>query len=176
MAFRCVIFAAVSSRPQTERESIPSQIANARALIARRNWEETIEPLIVPGVSRNIDFLYPEAVSEIPAIEQLIELARTNTIDLVIVRDYDRLARTRTLLTQISAYLNRCQVQIYAINKPVEPLALAELNRVGQASMASATVEALAGLTAQQEVERIRERRRFGMDGQSRSRSGQGRQ
>ena len=167
MTFRCVVFAAVSSRPQVEKESISSQIENAQALIQRRGWQEVVASLIVPGESRDIDFLH-EAMEEVPAIANLIELARTHTIDLVIVRDYDRLARTRTLLTQISAYLNRCQVQIYALNKPVEPISIAELANIGQASMTSATVEAFAGLTAQQEIERLRERRRFGMNGLAR--------
>jgi len=158
-----VIFAAVSSAPQAveEKASIPTQVANARALIQQRGWTETTPPLIVSGQSRHIDFLI-EATEDIPAIDQLIKLARTNTIDLVVIRDYDRLARTRSLLTQISSYLNRCMVQIYALNKPVEPLPPEELARNGGRLLTSATVEAFASIEAEREIDRLRQRNRFG--------------
>lgn len=163
MTFRCVIFAAVSSIPQAveEKASIPAQLENARAVIRRRSWTEVGEPLIVPGQSRHIDFLH-EAIAEIPAIARLIELAHTGQIDLVLIRDYDRLARTRSLLTQISAYLNRCHVQIYALDKPVEPLSRSELVQHAERLLAGATIEAIAGLQAEGEIERLRQRNRFG--------------
>jgi len=159
---RCVIFAAVSSTPQVEKASIPTQIAVAHQFIENRGWQEVHPPLVVSGQSRHIDFLH-EAIEEIDAIAQLIKLARDGQIDLVIVRDYDRLARTRALLAQISTYLNRCLVQIYALDKPVEPQPPNLLSRGGQA-MTGATVEAFAGLEAEREVDRLRSRRRFGMN------------
>jgi DNA invertase Pin-like site-specific DNA recombinase len=128
--FRCVVFAAVSSRPQAadDKDSIPSQIERARNVIEQRGWKETHEPLIVPGQSRNIDFLH-EAIEEIPPIADLVNLARHGGIDLVVIRDYDRLARTRALLTQLTTYLSRCRVQSYALDKPVEPVHPDELGR-----------------------------------------------
>jgi len=163
--FRCVIFAAVSSSAQAEDErgSIPSQIANSRAMIERRGWEEVADPLVVPGQSRSIDFLH-EALAEIPALAELIELARQGEINLVVVRDYDRLARTRTLMAQLSAYLSRCRVQVYALNKPVEPQDPDQLGRRGQGVRSAAMIEALAGLESEGEVARIVERRHFGMN------------
>lgn len=161
---RCVVFAAVSSRPQVERESIPTQVANAHELIQRRGWQEVHPPLLVNGQSRDIDFLH-EAIDEISAIGELTTLAREHAIDLVIVRDYDRLARTRSLLTQISAYLNRCLVQIYALDKPIDPISPDDLARSGQAVLTTAMVEAFAGIQAQSEIDRLRQRARFGKDG-----------
>jgi len=164
-----VVFAAVSSAPQAEDEkaSIPSQIENARALIQRRGWSEAHPPLVVPGISRSIDFLH-EALEEIPALKDLVDLAKHNALDLVICRDYDRLARTRTLLTQLSSYLSRCNVQIYAMDKPVEPIPAGEFQRRRGGLTTSATVEAFAGLEAEREVDRIRERRYFGMNAEMR--------
>ncbi|MBN1923043.1 MAG: recombinase family protein [Anaerolineae bacterium] len=163
MTFRCVIFAAVSTPAQAtdDRASIPSQVANARALIERRGWKEVHDPLIVPGQSRSIDWLH-EAIAEIPAIEELINLSKTGEIDLVVIRDYDRLSRTRTLLTQISTYLGRCDVQIYATDKPVDPVPPGDRRRRGYAS--AATIEAFAALEAEQEVSRIVQRRYYGMN------------
>lgn len=162
---RCVIFAAVSSAPQAEADkaSLPSQVANARAYIQRRGWQEVHPPLLVPGQSRHLDFLH-EALEEIPALQELIALARAGTLDLVVVRDYDRLARTRSLLAQLSTYLQRCHVQIYALDKPAEPLAPADLARDSGNLLTGATLEAFAGLEAEREISRLRARGRFGKD------------
>lgn len=161
---RAVIFAAVSSSPQAseEKASIPSQIENARVTLERRGWDEVCDPLIVPGHTRDIDFLH-EAMDAMPAMARLIELAQNKMIDVVVVRDYDRLARTRMLLTSISTYLERCRVQIFALQKPVEPVPIEEFNDNG-AAFSSAMVTAFAGLTAEQEVSRLRKRRRMGMN------------
>jgi len=162
---RCVIFAAVSSAPQADEDkaSIPTQITNARALIKRRGWQETHEPLVVSGQSRSIDFLH-EAIAEIQPVADLVDLAQHHQIDLVIVRDYDRLARTRMLLTQLSGYLMRCKVQIYALDKPVEPTPVAQLGSLRSNFSSAAIVEAIAGISAQEEIQRIVKRRYFGVN------------
>lgn len=164
-SFRFVIFAAVSTKDQAadDRDSIPHQIKRAREIAERRGWVQACDPLIVPGQSRSIDFLH-EAIEEISAIRELIGLARQGEVDLVIVRDYDRLARTRTLLTQISSYLSRCKIQIYAVDKPVEPVLPDDLNRRGRGVQSAAMIEALAGLEAEGEISRIAARHHFGMN------------
>jgi len=82
---RCCIFAAVSTKPQAsdERDSIPNQIKQAREVISQRGWDEVCEPLVVPGQSRSLDFLH-EALEEIPALAELVALARNCKIDLAI--------------------------------------------------------------------------------------------
>jgi len=163
--FRCVIFAAVSSKPQAEddKDSIPNQIERARDIIKRRGWDEAREPIIVPGQSRSIDFLH-EAMEQIPQINNLVDLARGGEIDLVVCRDYDRLARTRSLMTQMSSYFSKCRVQIYALDKPVEPISPEDLDRRGRAIDSAAMVEAIAGLQAEGEISRIVNRRYFGIN------------
>lgn len=90
---RCVVFAAVSSKPQAtdDKDSIPNQIERARALIERRGWVEVRDPLVVPGHTRSISWLH-EARDEMPAFAELMDLAQSGEVDLVVVRDYDRLS------------------------------------------------------------------------------------
>jgi len=161
---RCVIFAAVSSKPQAaeDKDSIPTQIARARALIERREWAEEHDPLVVPGHTRSISWLH-EAHDEVPAIAALIDLAQSGSIDLVVCRDYDRLARKRSLLAQISEYLRQRRVQIYALDKPVEPSDPSELRR-NEGGQSAALIEAISGVTSEEEVRRIVRRRTFGMN------------
>lgn len=164
MSFRCVIFAAVSTKPQAgeEKDSIPTQIARARALIERREWQEVHDPLIAPGHTRSISWLH-EARDEVPAIADLIELAHSGQIDLVICRDYDRLARKRALLAQISEFLRQRRVQIYALDKPVEP-ATSFSNYRDDGYNTAALIEAMSGVASEEEVSRIVRRRKFGMN------------
>ena len=170
MPLRAVIFAAVSSPAQAadEKDSIPNQIARARDAIQRREWVEVHDPLIVPGLSRDIDFLH-EAVEEIPAIADLTMVAKSGDLDLVVVRDYDRLARTRSLLTDITSFLARCGVQVYALDKPMEPVPPEQLARRRRGVTSASTVEAIAGLMAEGEVGQIVNRRFFGMNAVMRS-------
>lgn len=119
--------------------------------------------MIVDGQSRSIDFLH-EAMEEIDALRKLVNLAREAAFDLVIVRDYDRLARTRMLLTQLSGYLARCRVQIYALDKPVEPQEPQQLGRGTGAFSSAAMVEAFSAIAAENEVNRIVKRRHFGVN------------
>ena len=163
--FRCVVFAAVSSAPQAaaDKDSIPTQIERARAMIARRGWEEVAEPLVVPGQTRSISWLH-EAIESVSAIAGLINLAQERTIDLVVCRDYDRLARRSSLLAQIREYLRQRHVQIYALDKPVEPSPPGEMGRHNEGQTAAAMIEAISGVTAEEEVNRIVRRRSFGMN------------
>jgi len=163
--YRTVIFAAVSGKPQAadDKDSLPNQIRRARKIIERRGWEEVHDPIVVPGHTRSIDFLH-EAIEEIPEIAHLINIARQGELDLVICYDYDRLARTRALLTQLSAYFSRCKVQIYAMDKPVEPIPPNELGMRGRGVRSAAMVEAFAGIEAESEISRIVERHHYGMN------------
>jgi len=122
MTFRTIIWAAVSTPDQAtdQKQSIPAQIEAARKTIQERGWYEVAEPLVVPGHSRYINWL-DQAVAEIPQMKALIELAEADKIDLVVVRDWDRLARTDSLRVQISTRLREQGVQVYSLNQPVEP-------------------------------------------------------
>ena len=164
---RCVIFAAVSTTAQVgdeanPKESIPAQVADARRLIERRDgWREVHDPLVVDGQSRALDWL-DLAVKEIPAFGQLLDLADGGKIDLVIIRDYDRLARTRSLLDQLRVRLRHAKVQIYSLNQPVEPLPPSEAY---QESDSAFWMEGILGMVAEYEnIVRVR-RTQMGLRG-----------
>ena len=164
---RCVIFSAVSTAAQVgdeanPKESIPAQIADARRFIEGRDgWREVCEPLVVDGQSRAIDWL-DQAVKEIPSLARLLELADGGLVDLVVVRDFDRLARTQFLLDQIRMRLREDAVQVYSLNQPAEPLPAEEAH--GQSDGAF-LMEAFGGILAEWE-NRMRVRRtRMGIRG-----------
>jgi len=154
MTLRCIVWAAVSTPDQAtdEKESIPAQIEQARETIQERGWYEVAEPLVVPGHSRYINWL-DQAMTEIPQLKALIELAEAKKIDLVVVRDWDRLARTDSLRVQISTRLREQGVQVYSLNQPVEPS-----EHPGKVTDTALIVEGMAGIMAEIE-NRLRARR-----------------
>jgi len=171
MTFRVVILAAVSSAAQLhsadgdEKESIPYQIRKAREVIAARSWTEVAEPLVIPGQSRSINWLH-EALESIPAYRQLRELVDAGQVDLVVVRNYDRLARTSTLQTQVSAYLKERGAQIYALEMSVEPQDPATWRP--RSDSTRVWVEAIAGAQSESYVNALSNFHRFGMEGRTR--------
>jgi DNA invertase Pin-like site-specific DNA recombinase len=169
--FRAVILAAVSDPKQVrssdgdDKESIPSQIAKARATIESRGWTEVAEALVVPGQSRSLNWLH-EAIEQIPAYRKLRELADANLIDLVVVRSYDRLARTSTLQGQVSAYLKERGIQIFALEMSVEPQDPATWRPRSDSSRV--WIEAIAGAQSESALNLLSNYHRFGMEGRTR--------
>jgi len=155
MNLRSIIWAAVSTKEQAQndKESIPAQIEQARQVIEERGWQEVAEPLVVPGQSRSINWL-DQAMREIPQMAQLVEMAEAGKIDLVVVRDWDRLARTESLRVQISTRLREQGVQVYSLNQPVEPS-----EHPGKVTDTALIVEGMTGILSEIE-NRLRVRRR----------------
>lgn len=117
-AFRPVILAAVSTRPQAVRDiSIPDQIDRGRAWIASRGMQEAFPPLIIPGESRQTLVSLTEAEIAIPEIKQLLDLAEASKVNLCVISDTDRL---RGLLDQMVRALSQYGCQLYSLAQPVE--------------------------------------------------------
>jgi len=163
MSPRSVIWAAVSTPDQAtdEKESIPAQIEQARKTIQERGWYEVAEPLVVPGHTRYINWL-DKAMAEIPQLKALIELAEAEKIDLVVVRDWDRLARTDSLRVQISTRLREQGVQVYSLNQPLEPQDPSGFKETTDTAL---IVESMTGVMSEIENRLRRRRHKIGMLG-----------
>lgn len=167
---RCVIWAAVSSKPQAseEKDSIPSQITAARELIQRNEgWHEVHEPLVIPGHSRSYIFL-AEAARDMSVYTELLELTRSGSIDLVVCRGRDRLGRKDALIAQVEEYLASYDVQVYSMAMPTriqDPREFAE--RKDRASIWMRSVERAKALD---EVTEPQQRFQMGMRSRIRKR------
>lgn len=166
--FRVVILAAVSDPQQVkdaageDKESIPYQLRRARETIDARGWTEVAEPLVIPGQTRSINWFH-EALEQIGAYRKLRDLVDARTIDLVVCRNYDRLARTSALQQQVSAYLRERGVQIYAIEMPVEPHDPSTWKP--RTDSTRLWVEAIAGAQSESYVNALTNFHTFGMQG-----------
>jgi len=166
---RCVIWAAVSSRPQAapEKDSLPSQIDAARQEIARHDsWHEVAEPLIIPGHTRSYLFL-ADAAQDVPVYSELMSLARTGRIDLLICRSHDRLGRTDALVSQVEGYLRHHGVQVLSLDMPQQVIEPDQYE--GRLDRASIWTSAIGRARAEDEMAELRRRHRFGMRARVRS-------
>jgi len=158
---RAVIVAAVSTAGQAQEDkySIPQQLAACREVCTLRGWQ-VVSEIVIPGHSRNYNWL-DELCTDCPEYAQLMKTIRSGAIDLVIVRDYDRLWRTDALRAQVMAVCREHKVQVFSLNQPVEPVSPDLLDAHDTAKLS----EVLFGFISEQE-NRTRVRRwRAGMEG-----------
>lgn len=161
---RAAIWAGVSSRPQTERDSLDDQLRDGRALAERDGWQIVAE-LVVPGESRGYVDL-PEAIAELQkelrpgeanAYRQLLELIDGRKIDVLVVAGRDRLGRMEGLVTSIEDRLKRIGAYVHSLRVPPSGSRTADIYS-----------SAIERANLRDEIERLTERHRRGMDGRAR--------
>lgn len=159
---RVALVAAVSDPQQaaSEKYSLPSQLADGRALAEARDWTVVAE-VVIPGQSRSYDWLH-EIVRDLPEYARLVDLIAAEAVDVIVARDYDRLWRTDALRAQLQVLCEQHRVQIYSLNQPTEVQAPDELREISEATQLT---QMLFGWSAQTENQLRDRRRRMGMRG-----------
>lgn len=153
---RWASWVAVSSAPQAAEDkiSIPHQRQLNMEHCARHGGEMVIE-LLVPGESRYIP-AWEEACAEIRAYAQLNELIQRKQIDVLVYYDRTRLGRMPSLIMTIEALCLRAGIALYETTSPP-----AEIKAGYQYERQ--LIGAIGAVGAQQEVEKLMERRRVGI-------------
>ncbi len=152
---RAVIVAAVSSAEQAseEKDSIPGQLAACRQTCEQRGWTVADE-IAIPGHSRNYNWLH-EIIRDCEGYGRWVQLVESDTVDLVVCRDYDRLWRTDALRAQVTALCREHRVQVFSLNQPVEPV---RPDLLASGSDSHLMIEAMSGIISEME-NRTRARR-----------------
>ena len=151
---RCVSWAAVSSRPQTEKISLEDQKSANREHIARIGGVLTAE-LVVPGKSRNI-VLFEEACTKIPAYAELRDLLERKAFDVLVYLDPSRLGRVAALVMTIAELCKRAGVVLYETERPP-----ADLTAPAD-SFGDMVIGALGAIQSQDEIKKLARRLRMG--------------
>ncbi len=163
--FRALIVAAVSTGAQASEEkySLPQQIEACSEVCEARGWR-IVGTIQIRGHSRYYNWLH-EIIRDCPEYGEMVSLIEGSRIDLVVVRDYDRLWRTDALRAQVAALCREHGVQVFSLNQPVEPEDPAHLQDSTDSRL---IVEALSGIIGQQENRARVRRLRLGMAGRIR--------
>lgn len=153
---RWASWVAVSSAPQAAEDkiSIPHQRQLNQEHCARHGGE-IITELLVPGESRHIP-TWEEACQEVTAYALLRDLIVRRQIDVLVFYDRTRLGRMASLIMTIEALCLRAGIAMYeTTNPPAEIAAGYQYER--------SLIGAIGAVGAQQEIEKLKERRRVGM-------------
>ena len=168
---RAVIWAAVSSKPQAEesKASLPQQITDSRVIIERNDWLEAHPPLVVDGHTRSYTGISPllDACADMPQYATLVELARSDSIDIVVCRSRDRLGRTDVLVSEIEGYLRTHGCQVYNLDMPARIQDPEEFR--SHRDKAGLWTAAIERAKAEDEVATLQTRYQFGMRGRVQS-------
>lgn len=154
-AKRFVIWVAVSSEEQAERYSPQEQLELARRHVAR--WGGVITAELSVSESRSI-VLFSDACERIPAYAQLHELIRRRAFDVLICYDATRLGRKSSLVMAILELCAEAGILVYELESPPPTL---EPNY----SYDNKLMGALKAVGSQREVDKLRERLRYGYIG-----------
>lgn len=119
MTKRAIIWCAVSTKGQAadEKDSLPSQEADARAICERNGWQ-IVDTLRVAHSRRYIDIHECAAdmrAEGIDAFDKLLRHWEKADFDILIVRDGDRFARTQALHAYIVERTISVNAQIYSL-------------------------------------------------------------
>ena len=153
---RFLLWAAVSSGPQLEGDSLGEQLAVARALVDSLDDAHITGELTVPGKSRSI-VLFEDAAREIPAYAELKTLCQRRAFDVLVCRSLDRLGRTSALITTVEALVEEAGAIVYELDNP-RPLGDQRPHDDSQLY-----ISAFRSANAQAEVRRFQRHREFGM-------------
>jgi DNA invertase Pin-like site-specific DNA recombinase len=158
--YSCVIFAAVSTPSQAgaDRYSLSNQVEQSRQAITARSWREACPPIVVPGESRTELISLSDAAREIPQLGQLLDLARSGAVNLVVVYDFNRF---RVLIQQVAHVLAAYGCQLYSVSQPVEPLPPAQF--LEQQNDAARIVQGVSQLVSDLQISSLRRHFRAGM-------------
>ncbi len=112
---RAVIYTRVSTQEQAKQDktSLEEQLSACKRVCVERGWE-IIEDYIDAGMSGHL-------LEERLGLQKLLADAKAGKFDLVVVKDFDRLARSKTRASQIRDALKRQFIQTYSLATPVEP-------------------------------------------------------
>ncbi|MCL4419745.1 recombinase family protein, partial [Patescibacteria group bacterium] len=112
---RAVIYTRVSTQEQAKEDktSLEEQLAACKKTCIERGWE-IVNEYEDRGISGHL-------LEERLGLQNLLADAKAGKFDLVVVKDFDRLARSRTKASQIRDALKKQFVQTYSLATPVEP-------------------------------------------------------
>jgi len=111
---RAVIYARVSTKEQADgKESIPDQIRICKKACIDHGWELVDEPYV--------DSVSGHLIEERLGFQKLMQDSKQYKFDLVVVKDFDRFARNKSLATQARDELKKNFIQTYSVTTPVEP-------------------------------------------------------
>jgi len=157
---RYSILCAVSTETQatSDKISLAHQEKTCRNIGEVKGWNETTGPYIIAGKSRTRWVNLSDAEKEIPTLHEMLKDAQSGAFDVLVLYDYNRL---RDLLDQVAKTLAACNIQIYSVNQPIEPLPPEDFNQY--ASDAEPMLRGMSQIISRWSINDLRRKWKAGM-------------
>lgn len=153
MQITAAIYARVSTKEQAEgKASIPDQLELGERVTHEHKWG-FYKKYVDAGISGHL-------TAERAGLQELLRDARAHKFNLVVVKDFDRLARNRSRITIIREELKELGIQTYAITTPVEPKDPQDYDP--DEDDASVIIEGMSDINADLERKKIMRRMKMG--------------
>ena len=154
------IWSAVSTKSQatTDKISLAEQQEKCRSAGESRGWIETAGPYLVPGATRSFYVNLSDAEKDIPPLRQMLEDARNDRFDVLVIYTYDRLGDLVDMIAQSLRFYGK---QIYSVSQPVEPQEPDDFDPY--AAEAEAIMRDAARITQRFRINDLRRKYRAGM-------------
>lgn len=116
---KAILWIAVSSEAQAsdEKESLPSQERDLRAIAERENWQ-VVDVLRIPGFSRDFwswdEFMTEAEAAGIDAPRRMFDHWQRRDFDVVMLRDGSRFGRSQSLFSQFVEATIQAGSRIYS--------------------------------------------------------------
>jgi len=111
----CYVRTSTLDQAREEKVSIPDQVKWAKTFALERGWE-WIEEYIEPGVTGDTE------IEARKALNKLVEDAKIDKFDIVLVYHSSRLAREPDIGMRVCRILGQLRKQIYFRNAPIDPI------------------------------------------------------
>lgn len=165
---RFAIWAAVSTKAQAkgmekkekgvdDKVSLEHQENVCRTAGESRGWIETCKPYIMAH-SRSFYVNLFDAERDIPALRSMLEDARSDKFDVLIIFSYDRLGDITDMVAQSLRFYGK---QLFSVNQPVEPQEPDSFNPYGADS--EAIMRDVARIWQRQRIIDLQRKRASGM-------------
>jgi DNA invertase Pin-like site-specific DNA recombinase len=153
------IWSAVSTAEQAtpDKASLEEQEKKCRAIAIGKGWIETVPPYIL-SASRSFYVNLSDAERDIPRLRDMLDDARNDAFDVLVIYSYDRLGDLLDMVAQSLSFYGK---QIYSISQPVEPQEPEHFDRY--AAEAEAIMRDAARITQRFRISDLRRKRAAGM-------------
>lgn len=157
---RIIIYARVSREEQASEEkySIPYQIETLTKLANENGWDIVADP----HKYSDDEGASGQNIEGRTGMQRIFEDASKDIFDVVLVTDYDRLARTLGSSLYIAEQLLKIGVQVYSLAQPTKIYNPGEIEKYDDNRL---IIQAVSALKSSLDISTVRRRYRFGMIG-----------
>jgi len=157
---RAIAYARVSGEEQAapDKYSIPDQVKRISDYVASKGWDLVADP----HKYSDDEGASGQNIEGREGIQRILEDASKNIFDVVVISDYDRLARTIGSSLFITEQLYKKGIQVFSLSQPTQVYNPGQIDKYDDTRT---IIQSMSALKASLDISTVRRRYRSGMIG-----------